>query len=278
MTDEEIVFQGRDADIHILQATRPAAPNGRDYMVRVTEFPRGLELVLHRPKFAPGAAMLAPMKLCAADQLSPERKRELSIARAVRRAVQMVRFKCKTIKADHLLTVTYRGPMTDRTRLAADWQKFYRAVRKRFPEWQYVMVVEKHESGGFHMHAAVVGRQDVRWLRKCWWDVVGEAQGNIDVRGPRKRWGNESDRWSAHKLAAYMTKYLSKEMSEAEAEKKRYWSTKGIVIKQYRYWLGATSYGEAVKEAMCYVQAFDGKKLSMWGSDDWSVLWVEASG
>jgi hypothetical protein len=263
-----------------LQAARPDTDDGRNYRLSFRDFGKGrAEFTVTVPYYNSLDAQLRSAFPREKRELSEEEKARLSLARAVRRARQRVRWLVKACEANHLLTLTYRENMQDVVRLASDWKRFVRLVRQRFPQWVYVMVRERQERGALHVHAAVVGRQDVRFLRECWLQVVGNDNGNIDVRGPKKRWGNESDRWNPHRLSSYMCKYMSKDFEAAEQEKKRYWASRGIEMPPKRvYWLGATNFPAAVAEVYDYVRAVGCKQTSVWASDDWRCIWVDASG
>lgn len=150
-----------------------------------------------------------------------------------KRAKKNVRLRCQTIAADRLLTLTYRGSMTDIERLKRDFDAFRRAMR-RAGEWHYVAVVERHKSGGFHVHVAVHGRLAYNLVRGIWRRVVGTDEqgrtgGNINVRNPKD--GVRYGKWLRHQLAAYIAKYISKG-DEHELNKKRYWSSKGIPVPE----------------------------------------------
>lgn len=101
------------------------------------------------------------------------------------RAKGEVRRRLLTIGADHLLTLTYRELMTDLTRAEEDLRRFLKLVRQRYPQYPYVAVWELQKRGAIHWHLGVPGFQNVRLLRKCWCQVVGKENGNIDVTPPR---------------------------------------------------------------------------------------------
>jgi len=262
-----------------LQALRPGADR-RHYRMVAHDFGGDrVELRIHLPYYSGMDVQLVnPLRRPAKpwETMTANERAEASLKRSIRRAKQQVRWLVKAIDADHLLTLSYRENMQDIARLARDWQEFVRLVRQRFPTWQYVMTREYQERGALHIHAAVVGRQDVRFLRKCWYAVVGEAQGNIDVQAPRRRWGNESARWNPHKLAWYLTKYVTKDFALAQRCKRRYWASKGIEIPKQVYWLGATNYAEAIAEGYSYMHAFGVKRTSLWMSDDWRCIWISS--
>lgn len=247
---------------------------------------------------------IRPKRKEAEEEVTPEqeaKKRKENIDRAVRRARQHVRWHVKGIGADHLLTLTYRmaenEPMNDLERLKADWQRFVRLVRNGLPasgkvrkhrglkEWQFVAIREKQDNGAFHLHVAVVGRQDIALIRRCWYVAIGGNQddegentkGQINVRGPSKRWGVHSTEWKAAKLSGYMTKYLHKAFEELDANgSKRYWASKANdKVEPVRVWLAASSFIDAIKEthALAFVR-LNGQWMNLWASNGWDVVWA----
>jgi hypothetical protein len=129
--------------------------------------------------------------------------------RASRRARSRLRQFILASRADHLLTLTYRGNVVDLHKACGDLGKFVRIVKRRKPDWIYIAVVEQQARGAWHWHLAVRGRQDVQLLRASWRHVVGD--GNIDVAAPR---GNGQSRTLA--LVRYLGKYLRKRFSEPQ--------------------------------------------------------------
>lgn len=207
------------------------------------------------------------------------RKAEASLARAVRRAKQRVRWLVAAIEADHLLTLNYRENVQDIERVRQDWAKFVRKVTAAKPEWPYVAVRERQERGAWHLHVAVKGRQDIGLLRRCWYEVVGDAQGQIDVQGPKRRWGKGGVSWSSKRLSAYMVKYMSKDLGAlAEAEKKRYWARKGIEVPEVRVWLAATNFVEAIEETYRLARGAGANQTDIWASDLFGVVWIAGTG
>lgn len=207
-----------------------------------------------------------------------------SLARSVRRARQQVRFHCKMLGVDHLLTLTYRENMEDVERLERDWKAFVRLVRKVKPNWQYVACREKQDRGAYHLHVAVVGRQDINLLRRSWYKVLGgtgdergeDTPGQIDVRGPSKRWGKVTADWKASKLAGYMTKYLHKAFEEIDSKaSKRYWSSRGIEKPEVvKVWLASSSFVDAVTDTHTIFRNFAPRTVSLWASEGYECIWI----
>lgn len=151
--------------------------------------------------------------------------REANEDRAIRRARSRLRQLILSIRADHLLTLTYRENVTDFEQASDDLSKFVRLVKAKMPEWAYVAVAEQQVRGAWHWHLSVCGRQDVELLRSFWRHVVGE--GNIDASAPK----------CAHKhrqlaLVKYLGKYLAKGFKEGNRElnARRFRASRGIEV------------------------------------------------
>lgn len=222
-----------------------------------------------------------------------ERRDDENRQRAAKRAKQKVRYLVKSMWADHMLTFSYREYITDRALVAAHWKEFCRLFHKRYPEWHYVAALETQERGSIHLHVAVQGKQDIRWLLRCWllaigqspeevtaWQITGHKLGDkslgaVNVEPPKKRWGGGGTGWKADKLSGYLTKYIGKEFEEAEKSAKKYWASRNIpqpVIE--RFWLRAKTYAEAVIEAHDLIYFAGASSINMWGDDRAGVLWL----
>jgi len=156
--------------------------------------------------------------------------KEQNEARARARASGEIRRRCMAIGADHLVTLTYRENIQDRTRTLEDQERFQRTLKRGGASLQYVTVLEYQKRGAIHLHIAVKGFQDVRLLRRCWYKVVGQGQGQVNVRGPRP--GS-----SPVKLARYLSKYISKDLDALprEAGEHRYFCSLGINVPTERF-------------------------------------------
>lgn len=185
-----------------------------------------------------------------------------SMAAAMQRAKRRGRELAKTARLDHLLTLTYRGAMTDRSKAARDWKAFIRRVRKDpklvrdSDPFHFVAVIEYHQSGGIHIHAGVHGYRDANRLREHWYAVVGRGEGNVDIAGPNSK-GHKRIK-GVHKLAAYLSKYITKGDAH-KLNERRYWSSKGIEIPeretvgQFRAGDDEASFDEALDATMRYL-------------------------
>lgn len=171
-------------------------------------------------------------------RLEFERRRGENRERAARRARSECAARLKAIRADRMITLTYRDNVTDRARLARDWKEFVRRVR-RVAGFEYVATHERQKRGAWHMHIAVHGRQNYRLLGSVWRSVGG---GYVKVRNP---WREKKLR---HKLAGYMAKYIAKNAEEGELGERRVWCSKGIDQAPRETWGGVfTGWPELVE-------------------------------
>jgi len=161
--------------------------------------------------------------------LFPERNRE----NVIRRAKTAIRRKGMHNNLDYLITLTPRENIIDRDRFGALVSEFQRRVKLRFPEWDCITVLEKQKRGAWHAHLGVCGWQKLQFLRKTWWAVVGDYEGQhggaVNVRPPKGKNLGQHLRWDKVALANYLCKYISKAVGEDHIfDKKTYWHTRGI--------------------------------------------------
>lgn len=222
-------------------------------------------------------------------------------ARAAKRARQNVRLKTKSIFADHMLTFTYRVVVFDRAQLAKDWKEFVRLFRIRYPDWQYLAVPEKHDDektseekrGSYHIHVAVSGKQQIKWLLRCWLIAIGQprdevhawltdgvllgskSMGAVNVQGPARKFGGKAKKWKAGKLAGYLSKYVGKALGDDDKGAKKYWHSKiGVAPIVERFWLKAVNFYEAIKEAHAIIYRRGAMDISIYAQQCAGVVWI----
>ena len=199
---------------------------------------------------------------------SPEESRHAS----AKRAKKNVRLRCQSISADRLLTLTYRDNMVDPERLKRDFDAFRRAM-KGLGAFPYVAVPERQKRGAWHVHVAVHGRLVYNLVRAIWWRIVGKGQGNIDVRNPRT-----GGKWKRHALAAYIAKYIAKDHDSGEFNKKRYWTSAGIVVPEPQtYLVGAVADLHQIISDACMAALDVSRDLQAYTSDGGRYFFVAAS-
>jgi hypothetical protein len=146
------------------------------------------------------------------------------------RARRTIRQKSLTIRADRMLSLTFRENVTD-IQEAWDVFKYFSKLMRRYKEqinenFQYVAVPEFQKRGAVHFHLAVHGFQEVGIVRRLWRRASGRRGGNIDITSPRKH-GKKS--WNPKRIAQYLAKYISKNDS-VEFNKRRFSSGGNIQV------------------------------------------------
>lgn len=190
--------------------------------------------------------------------------RRENLERAVRRAKTEVRRRSMALKADHLLTLTYRENMEDFERASSDFHRFVLLVHKKWPRWQYVAVAERQQRGAWHWHLAVKGLQPVFILRAAWLEVV--HQGNIDVQ----RFKGTSER-----LAGYLAKYVAKSIDTIDLGAHRYRSSRGISVEELRRSWPVRAPEEAAELVVRWFMEEGGEVRQFWadGFVGWAASW-----
>jgi hypothetical protein len=171
---------------------------------------------------------------------------ENDIVRSRERAKKQVRLRVKNMDCDRLLTLTRResNPVSfwrmDDWRAA--WKRFVKLCARSGSPLHYVAVLEMHEKGNYHLHAAIKGNVNVKLIRRLWLICCGgrgnergaDSLGNVDVSYKRNITGHK--RRSG--ISRYISKYITKQVS-AGFNKKRYWSSRTELPAVERYVLGA---------------------------------------
>lgn len=264
----------------------------RDYQATIRRFESGsaevsTHCIQHMNRMSQSRRWMShdPVKL-GVKELTEEqlaRKKEENVQRSLRETKKGVRYLCKQIGADHMVTFSYRENMIDLSCLKRNWKAFARLVHARYPDWKYVAVHEYQDRGALHLHVAVKGYQDIKYLRRCWYIALGSspesigdaAPGAVNVRGPSCRWGSKPMQWKTDKLSGYLTKYMSKTFAISEANAKRYWASKGVKPPEVvKYWLGSTNFSDAVGETYRLLVKESGQVDVMWCSDSWQAIWM----
>lgn len=196
-------------------------------------------------------------------------KREENDNRAGRRAKSRLRHLILAVRADHLLTLTYRANVTDFNQATSDLSRFVRKVKVKLPGWVYIGVAERQERGAWHWHLAVCGRQDVDLLRSCWLDIVGE--GNIEVSAPK---GKSKFRELA--LVKYLGKYLAKGFSSTDRNlnARRFRASLGIEVPVEYLTVPQDERGNIIGFALTSLHRVTGSVGFVWNADDKAAGWA----
>ncbi len=188
------------------------------------------------------------------EEMNPEQ-----LQRSVGRAKRNVRHRIIMMGADRMLTLTKRGGFPTLDSMWKAWGAFAKRMKRTDPDFQAVAVPELHKNSTYHMHVALNRFYNVNVMRFHWHRTLGadrilrgeDSPGNLDIR---KR------QFPRGRLARYLSKYMTKEVSMQQAGRKRYASTgnikKPMIVKRYLP-LGAVSWLHAQK----FIEQVVGKRV-----------------
>lgn len=193
--------------------------------------------------------------------------------RAARRAKKKIRHSCKSAQFDRMLTLTTRDSVFDREVFQKMIEKFIRLIRKATgDDLPYVLAVEKHDSaktseakrGSLHAHVAVRGRQNYKLLQSVWNIRVCGGHGFVRV-------SNGTKKMNPGNIASYISKYISKTISDVAANKKSYWISQNIAPPER-----TTKLFRTMQDALTWLTAFYDSKGAAWGFERWRC-WQDTS-
>ncbi len=229
------------------------------------------------------ADRLEQVRLHEEDTEAQAERKEANLERAAKRATRRVRHLCKAAGVDTLLTMTYRENMTCWQTLKRHVKEFNRRMTKLIPGWFYVAAYERQERGAWHVHMAVhrlpreLSRRDgvklksFNVVRAVWRAVTGELGGNIDVQS-RKR----NSQRAPSKIAAYLSKYMTKAFADGDEWSNRFSSSKGISIpKPERIRFAGYSFGDVATVIFDDLPPYFSEQLQ-WGLNRWkdALFWT----
>lgn len=168
------------------------------------------------------------------DHLGREEERRLrSLEKAAKRATTACRRTIKTGLFNEMLTITYRENQTDRALCKKHFKEWVRRMKRALPSFQYCAAVEAQERGAMHVHVAThklpqhalyKGVKIEAWKlgTKIWRSIVGEDNGLVFVGGRSKFGSHGKRRMSLAKMAAYISKYITKDYASCPMGSNRY--------------------------------------------------------
>jgi hypothetical protein len=275
-------------------ATSRTVENPAEYELKTRKFANGtMDFVVSKIKhFIPKIHKDTKTGVKHYSEKTDDEKRLDNIMRAERRARQQVHFAIRSIGADHMLTLSTRENITDRNKFFLYFARFIQLVRtqklvygKLQPlaekrHYAFCAVPELQERGAYHMHIAVVGKQDIPFLRACWYvalngtesDTGEQVKGQIDVTNSKRKFGTETTFHKTQTLVGYLTKYITKSFDEdTTLGVHRYTKSRGIpkVDTNKQYLMACFSNGQkgfldAIYEV---VDKLEGQGIG----DDWQI-------
>lgn len=185
-----------------------------------------------------------------------ERKRLESLKKAADRARKMCRRVIISEGFDCLLTITYRGNQGDRALCKKHFKEWVRRMKRALGgRFRYCASFERQERGAMHVHVAChklpqhaahkgVKVQGWRLGTEVWRSIVGADNGLVYVGGKKR--GKWHRKWTLAKMAAYVSKYITKDYADAPEESNRYSRSDGIEVGEVHRMRLQCTFAEAV--------------------------------
>lgn len=147
-------------------------------------------------------------ELCDFQHLENRAQDLANVAKSLAQGRDLLNTNITDVSFCRWVTFTYAENMTDPERLALDFQKCMRSLRKTFGNFEYITAAEPQGRGAWHLHAVFIFSGKAPYMAN---DVVAKAwkQGFVTV----KRLDDVDN------VGAYLTAYLGDmELSEASQE------------------------------------------------------------
>ncbi|MBX3660610.1 MAG: hypothetical protein KF740_19420 [Ramlibacter sp.] len=214
-----------------------------------------------------------------------EERRLANLKKNAGRAKSMVSLVILSEAFDELLTLTYRENQTDLALCKAHFEKWYRRMKRALGgNFRFCASFEPQERGAWHVHVAThklpkhaeyKGVKIEAWKlgTRIWRDIVGADNGLCFVGG-KSKWGKGQRRrkLSLAKMAAYVSKYVTKMYKALPEEKNRYSRSNGTVIPAaHRMRLTGVPLSELIAVAFEHADGHDvvSHRVSRWGDFYW---------
>lgn len=191
------------------------------YNTTITYYPDTIQ-VKYYPEFSPSGG-----------GSSDEKESQESISfRSLSRTRKMVFDYARCNNFKFFVTLTFNPNLVDSFDYL-DSQKamtsWLNNLRHKFPAMKYLGVPELHKSGRYHFHFLMSGIDGLTMVDSGHRTPNGQVIYNL----PDYRYGFSTAikvYESGAKLAGYLSKYISKDLAQHTKNRKRYWSSRNLVL------------------------------------------------
>jgi len=185
-------------------------------------------------------------KLKKREEQDAEQRRLDNLKRNANRAKTACRRIIKAEGFDELLTLTYRENQQDRALCKEHFKEWVRRMKRHLGGvFRFCASFEKQDRGAMHVHIAVhklpkhavhKGTKIEGWRlgTAVWHTVVGEDNGLCFVGGKNRKGNQKRKPVGCAKMAAYVSKYITKDYADAEAASNRYSRSNGVPVGKPR--------------------------------------------
>lgn len=189
-----------------------------------------------------------------------EERREKALRSAANRAKTTCRRVIITEGFNELLTLTYRDNQPDRELCKVHFKEWVRRMKRALGgQFRYCAAFERQDRGSMHVHLAThklpknpmyegVRIKAFELGTKVWRSIVGKDNGLCFVGGKKR--GKWHRKWTLAKMAAYVSKYITKDYKDAPSESNRYSRSNGVQVGEVHTMEVECSYLELF--GLCY--------------------------
>lgn len=212
----------------------------------------------------------------------PPKSREEKAQEHATRARRRVRWLCREIGADHLLTLTTREGLNSRASVFAKYSRFVKDYRKATGgrEWLYVAIAEPHPSnpGHWHVHVACRGGVRIRTANAVWWKICGgRGEGNVDVKRFKTLDGDVGSVSLARYIAKYVVKGFGLDDPDREVRERRFRASV-VTLEARRTLILAADHPNVALRRLLEVLRLGRGELQVFMYSDGSGFWFSCSG
>lgn len=181
-------------------------------------------------------------KMAQQEKEDAEQRRIENLKRNANRAKTACRRIIKAEGFDELLTLTYRENQGDRKLCKVHFKEWVRRMKQHLGGvFRFCASFEKQGRGAMHVHLAVhklpkhavhKGQKIDGWRlgTAVWHTVVGKDNGLCFVGGKNRNGNQKRKPVGCAKMAAYVSKYITKDYADAEAASNRYSRSNGMPV------------------------------------------------
>lgn len=207
------------------------------YNVKVIEYPTGVQVRVYKKAVREERwncdewGEIPEPKKREEKEEPPDRDRSLRVS--ADRSLQTVYKYARSNLWEWFFTLTFNPEKVDSfnyQEVTEKLAKWLNNLRRVCPNMKYLVVPEKHKSGRYHFHGLFSNVDELRFIDSGHTDEGGHTVYNV---------GNYSLGFStavkigetledSAKISSYLSKYITKDLTEGTFGKKRYWASRNL--------------------------------------------------
>ena len=207
--------------------------------LKIKSFGRGLKLVVKSDQIYKRREIIrGKLKKCAEGT----KEREENILRSYRHLKDKVYNIAYSNDFEHFITFTVSSEMANRYSYYECGTLIYKELRRfkrKYKQFEYVMVPEQHEDGAWHYHALFKGIPKEEFRNSGKRDKEGRTIYNVIHVAEKVGHTTATRVGDRGKAAGYLVKYITKDMVKNDyvRNRRKYWASRGAdkteIVRDY---------------------------------------------